>query len=317
MKREDQSEKFALGVSLVLCLGLVAIAIGDFDRSSSLTTPQGAQAQEVGESTNSSDSDSRNSVRAIGESSSEYLPQCTLSGVPIGVGSFGEDIFCLQANLRDIGLFVGAETGLFDLATAAAVMKFQSQQNLPEDGIVGRITGTKLGIWPPDPPTVVRTPVPAPGAVDIWGFPLSSVASTGIDAPPLPANSGSGYRLVFDRAAQRVWAVDETEIVIRSWLVSGSRENNEVPGEHKVYSRSRISTSLDGEATFSLMVRWLKTQDDAIGFHGLPRRTWDGSHYQTEDELGIPLSSGCQRQADLDAEFTWNFAPVGTTVVVL
>lgn len=317
MKRKDQSEKFALGVSLALCFGLVTVAMSDINGSSNLTTPQAALAQSGSENTSSSDLDSRDSKRAIGESSGEDLPPCTLSGVPLGVGSFGEDIFCLQAHLIDLGFLVGAETGLFDLATAAAVVEFQSQQNLPEDGIVGRITGTKLGIWPPDPPTVVRTSVPAPGAVDGWGFPLSSVASAGKDAPPLPANSGTGYRLVFDRAAQRVWAVDEKEIVIRSWLISGSREKNEVPGEHQVYSRSRISTSLDGEAIFYLMVRWLKTEDDAIGFHGLPRRTWNNSFYQTEDELGMPLSSGCQRQADLDAEFTWKFAPIGTTVIVL
>ena len=317
MKRKDQSESFALGVSLALCLGLIAVAIGGISGSSSLATPPAALAQADGGKIISSLSDSRDLERATDGGSLEDLPPCTLSGVPLGIGSFGEDIFCLQATLNSFGILDGAESGVFDLATAVAVAEFQSRHNLPEGGLVGRRTGTKLGIWPPDLPTVVRTPVPAPGAVDTWGFPLSSVASAGINAPPLPANSGTGYRLVYDRAAQRVWAVDENENVIRSWLVSGSQANNEIPGEHKVYSRSRISTSLDGEATFYLMVRWLKTQDDAIGFHGLPRRTWDKSFYQTEDELGIPLSSGCQRQADLDAEFTWNFAPLGTTVVVI
>ena len=44
--------------------------------------------------------------------------------------------------------------------------------------------------------------------VDLMGFELSSVASAGPDAPPLPDNSGSGRRLVYSRAGQRVWAVD-------------------------------------------------------------------------------------------------------------
>ena len=48
------------------------------------------------------------------------------------------------------------------------------------------------------------------------GYPLSSVSSTGADAPPLPANSGSGRRIVYDRAGQRVWAVDEDGTIIRS-----------------------------------------------------------------------------------------------------
>jgi hypothetical protein len=65
------------------------------------------------------------------------------------------------------------------------------------------------------------------------------------------------------------------------------------------------------------MVRWLKTQRGAIGFHGIPIHVEDGSPYMTEDELGQRLSGGCQRQANRDADFTWAFADVGTTVVVL
>ena len=65
------------------------------------------------------------------------------------------------------------------------------------------------------------------------------------------------------------------------------------------------------------MVRWLKTQKGAIGFHGIPIHVEDGSAYMTEDELGQRLSGGCQRQANLDADFTWDFADIGTPVVVL
>ncbi|MFM1753027.1 MAG: hypothetical protein RL119_1989, partial [Actinomycetota bacterium] len=172
MKREDQSEKFALGISLALCVGLVAVAIGGIKGTGSLTAPPAALAQAGGENNNSLLSDSRDSERAADGSSVGDPSPCTLSGVPLGVGSFGEDIFCLQATLKSFGLLDGAETGLFDLATAVAVAEFQSRHNLPDDGIVGRGTGAKLRIWPPDLPTVVRTPVPAPGAVDAWGFPL-------------------------------------------------------------------------------------------------------------------------------------------------
>ena len=43
----------------------------------------------------------------------------------------------------------------------------------------------------------IHTPPPAPGAVDLLGYPLSFVATSGPDAPPLPANSGSGKRVVY------------------------------------------------------------------------------------------------------------------------
>jgi len=149
------------------------------------------------------------------------------------------------------------------------------------------------------------------------GFPLSSVASSGDDAPPLPENSGSGRRVVYERISQRVWAVSADGEIIRSWLVSGSQYNNEVPGTHQVYSRSEQSTAWNGKAILPLMVRWYRTEIGALGFHAIPIRVSDGGVYQTEDELGARLSGGCQRQANADARFLWAFAEVGTTVVVL
>ena len=122
--------------------------------------------------------------------------------------------------------------------------------------------------------------------------------------------------MVYDRAGQRVWAVDENERIIRSWLVSGSTYANEVPGTHQVYSRSEMSTAWNGKAYLPNMIRWLKTERGAIGFHGIPTKVSTGEVYQTSDELGTRLSGGCQRQHNLDASFLWGFAPVGTPVIV-
>ena len=36
-----------------------------------------------------------------------------------------------------------------------------------------------------------------------------------------------------------------------------------------------------------------------------------------DEQLGQPLSGGCVRQAPEDAIWMWNWAPVGTVVVVL
>ena len=147
---------------------------------------------------------------------------------------------------------------------------------------------------------------------------LSSVATTGSDAPPMPADSGqgTGKRIVYDRAGQRIWAVDDQENVVRSYLVTGSQYNNEVPGVHEVYSKSEVSTAWNGQAKLPLMVRWLDTERGAIGFHGIPTHISDGSAYQTDAELGQRLSGGCQRQSNLDAAFMWNFADIGTPVIV-
>lgn len=243
--------------------------------------------------------------------------ECVMEMNSLRLGSSGDSVRCLQRALADAGYLTTAITGEFDSATYAAVERLQTERNLFVDGVAGRETGLSLGIWPDEQMFVVRTPKPPAGATDLTGFPLSSVAASGPDAPPLPENSGSGRRVVYERISQRVWAVDENERVVRSWLVAGSQYPNEVPGTHYVYSRSEMSTAWNGRAYLPKMIRWLQTQRGHIGFHGIPYGVDDKKPYMTEDELGQRLSGGCQRQADLDAEFLWNFAPVGTKVVVL
>ena len=73
----------------------------------------------------------------------------------------------------------------------------------------------------------------------------------------------------------------------------------------------------DPLAFLYLMVRWLRTEIGAIGFHQIPIHRSNKQPYQTEDQLGTRLYGGCQRQAPLDAKFLWDFADIGTKVVVL
>ena len=251
----------------------------------------------------------------IGEDPASSEP-CTIPMKALRPGTSGKNVLCLQQALVKNN-YLEKVTGTYDVATQVAVTALQTKKDLFVDGIAGRETALALGIWPDENLLVVRTPPPAQGAKDSLGFLLSSVASTGASAPALPANSGSGRRLVFERAGQRVWAVDKNNEIIRSWLVSGSKYNNETPGTHQVYSRSEITTAWNGRAFLKKMVRWLKTAIGAIGFHQIPVHRSDNTVYQTEAELGTRLSGGCQRQAKLDADFLWLFAKIGTPVVVL
>ncbi len=241
---------------------------------------------------------------------------CTIGALSIRLNSQGAGVECLQQALTDKGLYDGEIDGDFDDPTLAAVMVYQEDAGLFVDGVVGRESALELGIWPDEDALVVRTPPPPPNTPDSTGYYLSPVASRGADAPPLPENSGSGRRVVYDRAGQRVWAVDADEQIVRSWLVSGSKYSNEQPGTHTVYSRSEMSTAWNGQAFLPKMIRYQQTEIGHIGFHGIPRHVSDNSVYQTTEELGTRLSGGCQRQHDLDAAFLWAFADVGTTVVV-
>jgi hypothetical protein len=137
---------------------------------------------------------------------------------------------------------------------------------------------------------------------------------TDVAANPLPANSGEGRRMVFSLSSQRIWWVESDGSVIRTGLGSGQHDSP-VPGTYAVYSRTEFATGLDG-SKMQKFVRFTKGPNGwAIGFHSVP--TVAGLPVQTEAELGQPLSHGCIRQGQADADFTWQFAPVGSTVVVL
>lgn len=242
---------------------------------------------------------------------------CVMQAERLALTDAGPDVSCLQRGLINAGYAGVTMSGTFDSATYSAVESLQTERKLFVDGIVGRETAISIGVWPDEQSFVVRTPPPPDGATDAWGMDLSSVSSVGAEAPPVPPESGSGKRVVYERRTQRVWAIDDDEQIVRSWLVSGSKYGNEEPGFHEVYSRSEESTAWNGQARLPLMIRYLKTDIGAIGFHGIPTHVSDGSAYQTEAELGTRLSGGCQRQANPDAAFLWQFAPVGTTVVVI
>jgi hypothetical protein len=130
----------------------------------------------------------------------------------------------------------------------------------------------------------------------------------------LPAGSGEGRRIVFDMSDQRVWLVSGNEEVRRTYLVSGSLTDNLDPGSYEVYSKSLDAIGIDDSGTMRYMVRFAHGTRAAIGFHDIP--VYQGERLQTAAELGTPQSHGCIRQRRVDAKALWNFAPVGTTVVV-
>jgi hypothetical protein len=121
--------------------------------------------------------------------------------------------------------------------------------------------------------------------------------------------------VVFAKGAQRVWLVDADGTVASTYLVSGSVTDNLQPGTYDVYSRSRWAVGVDDSGVMQYFVRFARGAHAAIGFHSIP--TKHGTPLQTEAQLGTPQSHGCIRQKLADAARMWEFAPVGTHVVVL
>jgi lipoprotein-anchoring transpeptidase ErfK/SrfK len=171
----------------------------------------------------------------------------------------------------------------------------------PSDATATAERGTAVQLTPtlPPPPPTTQPP-PA------W---VSTV---------LPTNSGSGRRVVYSRGRMRVWIIDGNENVVRTYPVSGHKYRTQPTyGTYKVFSRSTYTCNIEHTyVCMRWMVRFTKgPSGDNIGFHEIPRS--NGYPVQTDAQLGTALSSGCVRQGTDDAWFMWNWASIGTVVVVV
>ncbi len=162
-----------------------------------------------------------------------------------------------------------------------------------------------------------------PRATILLGFSesIEFVATSGTTspvAPPhpsIPDDSGLGRRIVYSNSGQRVWMVNEDDTIHDSYLVSGKR-NAPVAGTYHVYSKSPKAWAGHGGITMEHMVRFAWGKRLSIGFHSIPRYS-NGQPMQEVEELGTFQSAGCVRQRDDLALALYEWAPVGTLVVVL
>ena len=158
---------------------------------------------------------------------------------------------------------------------------------------------------------------PGQGGADVSPLPsiAPSITETRRFAPRLPRNTGVGRRVVYSNSLQWVWVIDKNEEVVRSMPVSG-RRGVPAPGSYKVTSQSLWSFSLDFEGVdFRWMTRFaLGPEGGNIGFHEIPRK--DGKPMQTESQLGSFAGAGCIRMSTADVKFLYQWAKLGTPVVV-
>jgi L,D-transpeptidase catalytic domain len=159
--------------------------------------------------------------------------------------------------------------------------------------------------------SIQETPTVGPPATE-------EPTTTVVAAPPdtgVPFASGAGRRVVYSKNQMRVWIVDSNNVTVRTYRVSG-RFGQPTPGTYQVFSRSTFTCNIDHpNICMRFMVRFAHGPlGDNIGFHEIPKR--DGVPIQSDAQLGQALSGGCVRQATDDAIFMWDFAGIGTTVVV-
>ena len=137
-----------------------------------------------------------------------------------------------------------------------------------------------------------------------------------VEVAPVPIKSGTGRRIVYANRQQRVWVINADNEVIRTFLVSGmlGQPGN---GTFSVFSKSPTSYSPEfAGVTFRFMTRFAIGRNGGnIGFHEIPIR--NSKPMQTVDELGAFKGSGCLRSSTQDALFIYQWATLGTKVVVV
>ncbi|NGO40975.1 hypothetical protein G6048_01980 [Streptomyces sp. YC419] len=152
---------------------------------------------------------------------------------------------------------------------------------------------------------------------DTLGAPDRTSSSPGASAPSprakpntaaaLPGRSGSGQRVVYSVQADRVWLVAANDKVTRTFSVTPGTVDP-APDTYTVTSRSGSITGSDGVAV-EHVVRFASVDGTTIGFSAAV----DGS--TPAPDTGKKLGGIRESRADGDA--MWEFATVGTKVVVV
>jgi lipoprotein-anchoring transpeptidase ErfK/SrfK len=130
--------------------------------------------------------------------------------------------------------------------------------------------------------------------------------------PDAPDGSGTGRRIVYCISCQRVWLVEDDDYVYSYYAVSGRRGYPHT-GTYQVIRR--INPGIHGTLRLPYFVGFTFGNTTDVGFHGIPLA--NGHQIQSDSQLGTYRSSGCVRENQSDARRLWDWAPMGTKVVVI
>ncbi len=120
-------------------------------------------------------------------------------------------------------------------------------------------------------------------------------------------------KIQIDLSDQKMYLYEGPD-VIAEFLVSTGKRGMETPiGEFMVHGKSdRAWSRMAG----LWMPYWMVIIPSVgIGIHELPE--WPNGYKEGVDHLGVPVSHGCIRLGVGPAEFTYNWAEVGTKVEVV
>ncbi|EKX68258.1 L,D-transpeptidase [Streptomyces ipomoeae] len=173
--------------------------------------------------------------------------------------------------------------------TAAAVaavgfLTYQASANVPDD--LGKPSASES-------PAAKKSKAPTEGKKD--------------ETEAVPENSGTGERVVYSLDEDRVWLVGANEKITRTFEVTPSTVDP-TPATYTVTSRSAAVTGSDG-TPIEHVVRFAAVDGVPIGFSAAV----DGSTPRPDPTT----KTGGIREARADGKAMWEFARIGTKVVVV
>lgn len=214
-------------------------------------------------------------------------------------GSSGELVKKVQQRLADLCYYAGPVSGSYQAKTQDAVKRFQAQNGLGADGVVGEMTWNMLfntdGVVPPDAsaaPTVTPTPVPTPA-----------------------------YYILVDVTNQvtTVYGKDENgdyTVVVRQMLCStGTKSNPSDVGEWTLSGRKALWCKFPKWGSHARY--WTKI-NASIAFHSVIYNTVNlmDMSVSSYNNLGKRASHGCIRLTVADAKWIYDNVGAGTVVSI-
>lgn len=122
--------------------------------------------------------------------------------------------------------------------------------------------------------------------------------------------------LLVDLSEQKLYVKLDGDVIREFQVSTGARATPTPKGEYSIKLKQDVRVG--GKAPHYIMPKFMWFRDGGYGFHALPSLRTDGGKFWTEarEHIGIPVSHGCIRLLPEDADFTYEFADIGTTVMV-
>jgi lipoprotein-anchoring transpeptidase ErfK/SrfK len=128
--------------------------------------------------------------------------------------------------------------------------------------------------------------------------------------------NGAGKKIVVSLSKQTLTMYENGSLVSLRRVSTGKWSTPTPPGSYRTYNKI---TSAYSKAYGLYMEYWMAfTADGSMGLHSLPywKQKNGGRLYEGAAHIGTPVSHGCIRQTLAEAKSLYEWAPIGTPVII-